>query len=459
MAKTMPGTGVGHLRFLRGKALAVSLSSAIWLVFVIAGCGVENKYAPPPPPEVTVSFPVRRSVTNYLEYTGTAKAVETVELRARVKGFLKERHFEEGNVVKAGQLLLVIDEEPFQVALNAAQARLAEAEAALKKAEQSKAREVAAAQLALDQAALLLAKIDEGRNRRLLARNAGTQEALDQSEANLRKAEAQVEADKANLEQAAADYQVNILSAKAHVEAARSDVRDAQINLGYCRIVAPFEGRISRRAYDVGNLVGDGQATVLATILRDDPIYAYVNVSENDLLRFRQMAREGTHKNFEKGDEIVLDLGLANEAGFPHRGKVNYSDPSVDPASGTVLARGIFPNPDRVIVPGLFVRIRVALEERPNALLVPEEALGTDQAGPYLLIVEGRNKVSLRRVKVGSQEGNFRVIAENLGPDDLVIVNGLQKARPGAEVKPTRKDQTYPASAVADAGAEPSKIP
>ena len=125
----------------------------------------------------------------------------------------------------------------------------------------------------------------------------------------------------------------------------------------------------------------------------------------------------------------------------------------------TVQARGIFPNPGRVIVPGLFVRVRVALDEKPNALLVPEEALGTDQAGPYLLIVEDRNKVGLRRVKVGSQEGNLRVIAENLGPDDLVIVNGLQKARPGSEVKPTRKDQAGPAPAVADAGAEPSKIP
>jgi membrane fusion protein (multidrug efflux system) len=457
------------LKSLRGKALAVSLSTVLWLILGISGCGAENKYAAPPPPEVTVSPPIRRSVTNYLEYTGTTKAVETVELRARVKGFLKERHFEEGKVVKEGQLLLVIDEEPFQVTLNAAQARLAEAKAALTKAEQSKAREVAAAQLALDQAALLLAKLDEGRNRRLVARNAGTQEALDQSEANLRKAEAQVDSDKANLDQANADYEVNILSAKARVNAAGSDVRDAEINLGYCRIVAPFEGRISRRAYDVGNLVGDGQATVLATILRDDPIYSYVTCSENDVLRFRKMAREGTHKDFEKGDEIPLDLGLANEEGFPHRGKLNYADPSVDPASGTILARGIFPNPGRVIVPGLFVRIRVALEEKPDALLVPEEALGTDQGGPFLLVVEtveredpGTRKLvkrevsTLRKVKLGSQEGNLRVITEGLGPADLVIVNGLQKARPGSEIKPIRRDQQAPAVAAA---ADPSKAP
>ncbi|WP_435010172.1 efflux RND transporter periplasmic adaptor subunit [Tundrisphaera lichenicola] len=446
------------------KVSAISIGSAILLAAGIAGCGTQNQYAPPPPPDVTVSLPVRRSITDYVEYTGTAKAVETVELRARVKGFLKERHFEEGNVVKEGQLLLVIDEEPFQVALNMAQAQLDEAEAALKKAEQSKDREVAQAQLALDQAILLLARIEEGRSKTLLARNAGTREALDQAEANRKKSEAQVEADQAKLEQVKADYQTNILSAKAHVEATRSDVRNAQINLGYCRITAPFEGRISRRAYDVGNLVGDGQATILATILKDDPIYSYVNVSENDLLRFRQMAREGTHKDFEHGDEIILDLGLANEKGFPHRGKLDYADPSVDPASGTVLARGIYPNPDRVIVPGLFVRVRVALEEKPNALLVPELALGTNQLGRYLLIVDEKDTVEARPVKVGSQVGTFRVIEDNLKPEELVIVSGLQKARPGSKVKPTRKDQTAPTVAgtsepVVEANAEPAKTP
>ena len=427
------------MRTLQRKASASLISSALSVLGLVAGCGQGNTYAPPPPPEVTVGEPIRRSITNYLEYTGTTKAVETVELRARVKGFLKERHFEEGSVVKAGQLLLVIDEEPFQVALNMAQARLAEAEAAVKKAEQSKAKEVAGAQLALDKSVLLLARLEEGRTKNLLARNAGTREALDQSEASRRKGEAQVEADEASLEQSTADYQTNILSAKANVEAAKSDVRNAEINLGYCRISAPFEGRISRNVFDVGNLVGDGTATVLATILKDDPIYSYVNVSENDLLRFRQMAREGKHRDFEKGDEIALDLGLANEQGFPHRGKLNYSDPTVDPASGTVLARGIYPNPDRVIVPGLFARVRVILDEKPDALLVPERALGTDQRGRYLLIVGEKDVVEHRTVKVGAQQGDLRVIDENLKPGELVVVNGIQKARPGAKVKPIRE--------------------
>jgi len=448
---------MGSRNFQR-QAATVMLSAGLSILGLFAGCGKPNEYSPPPPPEVTVSNPIRRSVTNYLEYTGATKAVETVELRARVKGFLKERHFEEGSVVKEGQLLLVIDEEPFQVALNMAQARLAEAEAAIKKAEQSRSKEVAAAQLSLDKASLLLSRLEEGRTKSLLARNAGTREALDQAEASRRKGEAQVESDQASLEQVTADYQTNILSARAAAEAAKSDVRNAEINLGYCRISAPFEGRISRRAFDVGNLVGDGQATVLATILKDHPIEAYVSVGESDLLRFRKMAREGKRKDYEKGDEIALELGLANEDGFPHKGKLNYSDPSVDPASGTITARGIFPNPDRVIVPGLFARVRVALEVKPDALLVPERALGTDQDGRYVLVVDPKDIVSRRKIRVGSQEGDLRVIESNLGPDDLVIVNGLQKARPGGKVKPTREGAPAPGPApVVASGPAPSK--
>lgn len=404
----------------------------------VSGCRQDDGFAAPPPPKVTVQIPIRRTVTNYLEYTGTTKAQETVELRARVKGFLKERNFDEKTPVKKDQLLFVIDEEPFKVAFDMARARLDEAEAALRKAEQSKAKEISTAQLALDQAQLVLAKVEERRSKNLVDRNAGTREALDQAEAARRKAEAQVEADQASLDQATADYQTNILSARANVEAARSDVRNAEINLGYCRITAPFDGWVSRSLFDVGNLVGDGQSSVLSTVYKDNPINAYVSVSESDLLRFRQMAREGKRKNYEKGEQIPLDLGLSNEQGFPHQGVLDYSDPSVDPQSGTVQARGLFDNPDRVIIPGLFVRMRVALDVRPDALLVPEEALQTDQKGRYLLIVGPKNVVERRDVRVGSQEGTLRVIEDNLKPDDLVIVRGLQRARPDQPVQPER---------------------
>jgi RND family efflux transporter MFP subunit len=426
------------VRSLQWKVSAAFASAGFSMLGLVAGCGQDDSFIPPPTPKVTVQVPIRRSVTSYLEYTGSTKAQETVDLRARVKGFLKERHFDEKTPVKKDQLLFVIDEEPFKITFDMAKARLNEAEAALTKAEQSKAKEVAKAQMELDQASLVLAKVEERRSKNLVERNAGTREALDQAEATRRKAEAQVDADAANLEQAGADYLTNILSAKANVEAARSDVRNAEINLGYCRIVAPFDGWMSRRLFDVGNLVGDGQASILATTYKDNPIYAYVSVGETDLLRFRQMAREGKHKNYEKGELIPLDLGLGNELGFPHHGMLDYSDPAVDPLSGTVLARGIFDNQDRVIVPGLFVRVRCTLEEKPDALLVPEEALMTDQKGRYLLIVGEKNLVQRRDVKVVTQEGGLRVIEDNLKPDDLVIVRGLQRARPDQPVDPVR---------------------
>ena len=455
----MGSNGGLALKALRRKTSAVA-ASCVAVIAIVAGCDSANQYMPPPPPKVTVSVPIRRSFTDYLEYTGTTKAVETVDLRARVKGFLKQRNFEEGKVVKAGQLLLVIDEEPFKVAVDMSAARLAEAEAAVKKAEQSKAKEVSAAQLSLDEAVLLLARLEERRNKNLLDRNAGTRESLDQSEANRRKGEAQVEADKASLEQAKADYQTNILSAEANVAAARADLKNAEINLGYCRISAPFDGRISRRMYDVGNLVGDGQATVLATILKDDPIYSYVNVSESDLLRFQKLVREGRHKDFDKGDVIGLDMGLDNEDGFPHHGVLDYSNPSVDTSSGTVLARGVFSNADRVILPGLFVRIQVALEEKANALLLPERAISRDLVGPFAMIVvdqkdkDGKSSpvverrdltlgALVRAVTFGDLNqtiGDFREVTKGLKPDELVIIDNLQRCRPGSPVEPTRAD-------------------
>lgn len=421
----------------RPRAIAITCAATLALASLLAGCERGNTYAPPPPPEVTVSVPLQKSVTNYLQYTGTTKAVESVDLRARVKGFLKEKHFQAGADVKSGELLMVIEEEPFQARLEEAKANRAAAESKLKTAEQSKRREVATARLAYDQALYLLAKVEETRQRNLFSRNASSREDLDKAQAELKKDAAQVESDRADLEQAQADYETNILSTKASLEATRAEVRNAEIDLGYCRVYAPIDGRISRNLVDVGNLVGDGQATILATILKEDPIYAYMSVSEADLLRFREQVRQGTRVDYRTG-KVTLDLGLANEEGFPHQGRVEYTDPGVDPGSGTVTARGIFPNPDHQIISGLFVRVRVALEERKDALLVPERALGADQVGTFVLVVGKNNVVERRPIKVGAAVDGMRVVEENLKPDDLVVVNGLQRARPDAKVKPRR---------------------
>lgn len=432
------------------KLAAALLSSILALACLVAGCQSGNTYAPPPPPRVVVGLPIRRSVLSYLEYTGTTKAIQTVDLRARVRGFLKQRLFREADEVKSGQLLLVIDEEPFQVNLELARAKRAAANASVKKAEESKDKEVARAQLALSQASFLLARLEETRQKALIRRNASSQEDLDKAEADRKKSEAQVEADRARLEQAQADYLTNLLTAQASVAQAKAEVRSAEIDLGYCKIFAPFDGRISRAFYDVGNLVGDGQASVLATIVKFDPIYAYMSVSETDLLMFRKLVREGKRVDFRK-ETIPLDLGLGNENGFPHHGKIDYTDPNVDPGSGTIQARGIFPNPGGVVYPGLFCRVRVPLIERPDALLVPERCLAYDQGGWYVMVVGAENKVQQRYVTPGGSEDGLRVIDEKLSADDLVIIEGLQRARPGLAVDPDRRDLTQPA--VTDASA------
>ncbi len=433
------------------------MAALIGLAGTAAGCGESNKYQPPPPPDVVVARPLRRSVTSYLEHTGTAQASERVELRARVRGFLKARLFKDGQNVKAGQLLFVIDEETFGVRLDQTRAKQAEAEATLHKAQQSKAREVAAAQLDLDLAALDLTRVEETRARNLVARNAGTRGDLDKAEADRKKAEAQVEADRASLEQIRADHDINILSARSALAAAKADVRDAEINLGYCRISAPFDGRINAREFDVGNYVGEGQSTVLAAVVKTDPIYAYITPSEDDLLRVQKMARE--QGGLVGGAVIPMELGLGNEEGYPHRGQVDYSDPSIDSGTGTVRVRGIFPNPGGTISPGLFVRTRLPLERRDEALLVPDRALGSDQRGAYVLIVGEGNKVDRRSVKPGILVGGLREVVGTdgkLSPDDRVVVDGLLRARPGLEVKPKLEEAVQ---AIAASQSEAPPIP
>jgi membrane fusion protein (multidrug efflux system) len=434
---------------------------AVGLLALVPGCGEPNAYVEPPPAEVTVAAPVRRDVTDYFEATGTTQPVLSVDIRARVKGFLKERHFQEGALVKEGQLLLVIDEEPFRLALEQAQTTLAEAEAALKKAHESRARETAGAQLALDEAQFQLTRISEDRQLKLIARGAGTAEELDQAVAARKKAGAQVDADRAMLEQARADYQTNILAAEARVAATRTAVRNAEIELGYCRMHAPTDGRISRVNYHVGNLVGDGQASLLATIVKTDPVYAYTNISEYDLLRLRRESGVGEQTGAAAAAGAPtpppeMEMALAGDSGFPHRGRLDYQDPGLDPGTGTVQVRGVFPNPDGSILPGLFVRLRVPIGQRKGALLVPERALGTDQSGQYLLVVGRNDVVEYRPVKTGARLEDLRVVEGKIGPEDRVVVEGLLRARPKLKVAP--KTEAMDGNSVAAADNAPSPL-
>lgn len=413
------------------SALAVPASLALML----AGCGRSNEYFEPPPPEVIVCKPLRREVTEFIGYTGTAQASEQVEVRARVRGFLKEITFKDGDFVDAGRLLFVIDEEPFRVRLEQAAARREEAEAALARSENSKVREIAQAQLELNQSQQSLAQIEVQRARALMTRNAGTREEQDRAEAALGRWDAQVNADRATLEQAKADFDLNILAAKSSLAAARAEVRNAEIDLGYCRVSAPIAGRINARRFDVGNYVGDGQSDVLSTIVRVDPIYAYIAPSESDLIRVRTLvSKRGVPNVREAG--VVMEMGLAEDEGYPYAGVVDFIDPTIDAGTGTGRLRATFPNADGVVAPGAFIRVRIPYEHRADALLVPERAVGSDQGGAFVLVVGEGGQVERRAVRTGSDLGADRVIESGVGPDDRVVVEGLLRARPGIKVSP-----------------------
>lgn len=420
----------------------------------VTGCQPKNTYVEPPPPEVIVSFPVEQDVTDYMEVTGMAHPVLSVDIRARVRGFLKERLVEEGSDVKQGQLLLVIDEEPFRVQLDQAKARLAEAEAALQKAKQSQSREIMRAQLALDESQLRVAKEEEQRLNKLVATRAVTVEDWDRAVANREKAEAQVEASKAHLKQAEADYDIDIMSAEANVSAAKTAVRNAEIELGYCRITSPIDGRIRRLNYDVGNLVGDNQASLLTTVVKINPIYTYTNLSVDDFLKYRSAASIGP-ESAEQAQTIPVELELAYETGYPHHGHVDYYDPQVDKGTGTIEIRSVFPNEDGKILPGMFARLRVPIAKRPNALLLPERALGSDQTGQFVLVVGEGDKVEYRKVKVGARHGDLRVVEGKIAAKDRVIVEGLLRARPGIKVVPKSQAENEQVAATTP-GAQPA---
>jgi membrane fusion protein (multidrug efflux system) len=399
----------------------------------LAGCQKPAAQAEPPPPTVGVVESRRMSVPILVTPNGTTRALEDVTIRARVRGFLTERHFAEGSFVKKGQLLLVIDEEPYKVALHSARARQAEADAALKKAEESRAREVAAAQLELDRAQLLLAQIQERRSRMLLARNAGTAEDLDKTEADRRKWEAQVEADRASHEQAKSDYEVGIATARAQVEAAKADVRDAELNLGYCRMYAPLDGRIGEARVKVGNLVGPesaggGAFSELATIQQLDPMGVDVLLSSRDLDRITQLVDKGLAAR-------VTRPGPAGDVEHPQEGAFYFIDNRVDETTSTFLAKARIPNPGGALLPGEYVKLRMVVDRLEGAVVVPAPSVMETDSGPVVHVVDGQGKVAVQRVDAAQTYAGLRVITRGLDPGVPVIVEGLQMVRPGIPVK------------------------
>ncbi|HEY1065816.1 MAG TPA: efflux RND transporter periplasmic adaptor subunit [Pirellulales bacterium] len=414
-----------------------------WAILLLAalGCGPQNVYQPPPPPEVLVLNPVQRDVTRYMEQTGTAQASERVEVRPRISGYLVERKFEDGDAVKAGQLLFVIDEEPFQARLQVARAKESEAKADLLKAKQSKAREIAAAQVALNESEVRLAQQNLDRGNKLIERNALVQQELEQVDAALKKAQAQLLAAQAQSDQAQANYDTDVLSAQAALELAQAEVRTAEIEFAYCRITSPINGVIDRRSVDVGNYVSTGTSPVLATIVSRDPVYAYVAISESEYSRIQQ-----NHPNHDTGKRIPIALGVGDERTFPFTGEIDYISPGVSTGTGTVQIRGVFDNKQGAIMPGMFVRIRIPSEEIHNAILVPERSIARDQVGAYLYVVTGENKVERRNIQPGDLFDDMRVVEGKLTTSDKVIVDGLSRVRPGIQVAAKAADEPAPQS-------------
>jgi RND family efflux transporter MFP subunit len=362
----------------------------------LAGCH-RVAPAPPPsrPPEVIVSRPVLQEVTDFEEFTGRMEPVEVVEVRARVSGYLQGLHFEEGADVKKGDLLFEIDPRPFQAELNRAEANLAQAEAHGRRLE-----------------------ADYQRAASLLASRGMSREDYDKIVGDLAEARAAVQSAKATRDLAA-------------------------LNLDYSRVTAPISGRISRRLLDPGNLV-KADETALTYITNFEPMYAYFDVDERTYLRLYRFLIEKGIRSLAQVRQMSVSLGLVDEVGYPHEGKINFVDTRVDPNTGSVWVRGVFPNPNRLLTPGLFVRVRLPVGEPHQAILIPERALATDQGQKFVYVVNDKNVATYRQVRVGAQHGQLRIVEGGIDVGERLVISGLQRVRSGTPVEPKEEPAIAP---------------
>lgn len=388
-----------------------------WLtpaLLLSAGC-TRKAAAPAPaaPPSVTVSKPVEREVTDYVEFTGRTDAIFYTEIRPRVTGYLVGAPFKEGAVIKKDQVLFEIDDRPYKAALDLAKASLDVAKAALVKAQ---------------------AYYDIG--------------------LEVKKQSAGAISDQELVQRLGARDE-----AKGNVERAKASLENAQLNFDWCKVKSPTDGQISRYNFTLGNLVNQDQ-TVLTTVASQEPMYVYFDVDENNWLDIerRLILPSKVDVMTQKGGVPVL-MGLADEKGFPHKGDINFGNNIVNPSTGTLTLRGVFQNPGnalgkKLLRPGMFVRVRLPLGKPHSALLVSEKAIGTDQGMKYVFLVDNKNLVQYQRIKPGPQQDDGLRVVEGIKADDWIITSGLQLVRPQMEVKP--EQEPMPTTPVSDSSSKAS---
>ncbi len=381
---------VGGAKTPLGTRTRVSAVLATAAALVLTACSGSPEAVPPPKPvAVTVFAVAQRDVPVFSQYVGQTEAVRTVEVRARVEGFLERQAVADGADVKAGDLLFIIDPQPFRVALNNAKGQLERDKARLVNAQQVSARYLPLYQ----------------------------QQAVSRQE----------------LEQAQADER----AAAATVETGRAAVEQAELNLGYTTVRSPVTGRMGKAEVRVGSLVGKGEATLLATVSTVDPMWVNFSVSEREALQVWRGRQTELRARPRDGD---MTITLPDDSIYPHKGHLNFVDRAVDPRTGTLALRVAFPNPERLLQPGQYVRLRVLLEERSGALLVPQAAVQESQGSASVFVVGQDQKAQARPVQMGARVGTLWVVEKGLEPGEQVVVKGLQQLRTGTLVEPTLEE-------------------
>jgi RND family efflux transporter MFP subunit len=372
-------------------ACAACAACVACVALILAGCAKSGGPPSPPPPEVSVAPVIEKRVKDWDEFTGRLQAVETVEIRPRVTGYIDKVAFTEGSLVKRGALLFVIDPRPYQADYDHS-----------------------AADVKRFKTALELGRIELARVQRLRDSGAVSEEELDERKSTVAQAEA------------------NVAGAQAALEA-------ASLNLNFTRVTSPIDGRVSRAEVTRGNLVtgGSNGGTLLSSVVSMDPIYLYFDADEQSYLRYSQLAHDGKRPSSRDAGNPV-QVGLANEEGFPHFGTVDFIDNQLNPQTGTIRARAVLQNKDGQFTPGLFARVQLLASGEYAAILIEDRAVNTDQSQKYVLLLGADNKIEYRKVTLGRVIDGLRVVREGLKPGDVIVVNGAQRVHPGVTVTPQR---------------------